>query len=65
MSNKANTRFEFEQELLECWKVTEDIKLWSKRDAKPEDWQALSTYYDHKFNQLWDTFEELIKTRQL
>ena len=65
MSDKVKNRFDLEQELLECWKVVEDIKMFSGRDAKPEDWQALSTYYEYKFNTLWDTFENMVHDRKM
>lgn len=60
-----STRFDLEQEILECWKVTGDITLFAKKPASEQDWQALSTYYEYKFNQLWETFEGLIKTQDV
>lgn len=50
-------RFDLEQQILDCWRVTDDIKLFAKQNASAESFEALSTYYEHKFNQLWDTFE--------
>ena len=49
-------RFDLEQQILECWKVTDDIELFSENPSE-EKWKALKTYYDAKFEQLWDTFE--------
>jgi hypothetical protein len=57
-------RFDLEQQILDCWKVTDDIKLLSTRGAKPEDFAALSQVYEFKFNQLWDTFEKMCAERQ-
>jgi len=49
--------FNLEQSILECWQVCEDLKL-GKMDQ-----QVLAQYYDVKFNQLWDLFEELTHDR--
>jgi len=52
-------RFDLEQQILECWKVTDDIKLFAEQDPSEEKWLALKTYYDAKFDQLWNTFETM------
>lgn len=52
-------RFDLEQQILECWRVTDDISLFVKQQASAEDLNALSTYYEQKFNQLWNTFETM------
>lgn len=57
-------RFDLEQQILECWKVTEDIKLFAEQNPSEEKWQALKTYYDAKFEQLWATFETMCQERQ-
>ena len=57
-------RFDLEQQILECWKVTEDITMMSKQNADAESFNALSIYYEHKFNQLWNTFETMCRERQ-
>ena len=58
-------RFDLEQEILDCWKLTDDIKLLAKRSADVEDFQALSKVYEHKFTQLWETFEFMIADKQI
>ena len=60
-------RFDFEQQLLECWNVTKDIKTVYEGvcDSSPpmtEDQIAnallgLETLYELKFNKLWSMFE--------
>jgi hypothetical protein len=55
-------RFDMEQFILDCWKVTDDIKMYSERDVTNEDWQALANYYEHKFDRLWDLFESMIRS---
>lgn len=57
-------RFDLEQQILECWRVTDDIKLFSEQNPSEEKWQALKTYYDAKFEQLWATFETMCHERQ-
>lgn len=61
-------RFDFEQQLLECWGVTKDIKavyegVCDSSPAMTEDQIAnvligLETLYELKFNKLWSMFEE-------
>lgn len=58
-------RFDLEQEILDCWKITDDIKLLHGRRAYPEDYTALAKVYEHKFNQLWETFEFMIADKQI
>jgi len=57
-------RFDLEQQILDCWRVTEDITLLAKQNASTDSLNALSTYYEHKFNQLWSTFETMCAERQ-
>ena len=58
-------RFDLEQQLLDCWKLTDDIKLLAGRSADVGDFKALAKVYDHKFNQLWETFEFMIGDGQI
>ncbi len=53
---KTRDRFDLEQDILECWKVTNDIKMFIEQGADPT---VLSAYYEQKFTRLWDTFETL------
>lgn len=57
-------RFDLEQQILECWKITDDVKLFAEQNPSEEKWQALKTYYDAKFEQLWDTFETMCREKQ-
>jgi hypothetical protein len=57
-----NDRFDMEQWMLDCWKVTDDIKLYSERDVESKDWLALANYYEHKFDRLWNLFESMIQS---
>jgi hypothetical protein len=59
-------RFDFEQELIRCWNVTDDIKQFAERtDITAEQWQALAQFYDVKFNVLWDHFEKMIAEKKI
>lgn len=61
---KMTNRFDLEQQILECWRVTDDIKLFVSQNSTPEEFAALSTYYEKKFEQLWSTFETMCAERQ-
>lgn len=54
--NPTRDRFDLEQEILECWKVTTDIKQFLEQGG---DLNVLSQYYEQKFERLWSTFEQL------
>jgi len=58
-------RFELEQELLECWKITNDLQMYIDQGASIEDTKVLIDYYERKFQKAWDTFEALIKERKI
>ena len=58
-------RFELEQELLECWKITNDLQMYIDQGASIEDTKVLIDYYERKFQKVWDTFETLIKERKI
>lgn len=58
-------RFDLEQQLLDCWKITDDMALLEAQGAGAVDFVSLATVYEFKFKQLWKTFEQLVKERQL
>ena len=60
-----SNRFDFEQEILECWKITNDLQMYIDQGAKIEDTKVLIDYYERKFQKVWDTFEHLIKQRKI
>lgn len=59
-----SNRFDLEQQILECWRVVDDIKLWNKQQLDSEKWAVLSEYYEAKFNNLWAVFEEMCQQRK-
>ena len=58
-------RFDFEQEIMECWKITNDLQMYIDQDASIEDTKVLIDYYERKFDKLWNTFETLIHERKI
>jgi hypothetical protein len=63
-------RFDFEQQILKCWNITDDIKEVSEhfmnyhdasftKDRMSNSLIGLSELYEIKFNKLWDLFEEV------
>ena len=64
-NSNPSDRFDLEQFILDCWKVTDDSKLFNERSAESEDWQALARYYEHKFDRLWALFEKMTQDRNI
>lgn len=58
-------RFDFEQEILECWKVTDDLQMYIDQGAGIADTKVLIDYYERKFQKVWDTFESMIKAGKI
>jgi hypothetical protein len=58
-------RFDFEQEIMECWKITNDLQMYIDQGASIEDTKVLIDYYERKFQKVWDTFETLIAERKI
>ena len=57
-------RFDLEQEILECWKITSDIPLMEQLNASTADMTSLATVYEYKFQKLWNTFEKMCREHQ-
>jgi hypothetical protein len=61
------TRFDLEQEIMECWAVCEDIDtIFHATDGATEDELAnalmgVSQLYKWKFRKLSETFEQLVR----
>jgi hypothetical protein len=65
MIEKTKDRFDLEQEILQCWNVTDDIKNYAAESATSEEFSALAQYYERKFDRLWNTFESMIHERKM
>jgi hypothetical protein len=60
------TRFDMEQEIMQCWNVIDDLKvLQETNNLNEESVKALCTLYSIKFNMLFETFEQLIAERKI
>lgn len=67
----SNAIFDLEQQIQECWKVTDDIDMVTKYlvddlDGYTDDdvmnkYFAIKELYELKFNQMWTTFETVCK----
>ena len=68
---KPLDRFDLEQQLLDCWRITDDIKTVLKiTEAEDIDRTqnaliGLQEIYEQKFNDLWDTFEIMIREKRI
>lgn len=59
----ANDRFDLEQDIMNCWGVVDDLKmLLNSEGYDNEDIEAVARLYQRKFEALWITFEECIRT---
>lgn len=62
-------RFDLEQHLMKCWNVTDDIALLNRSVLEKEMTtdeisnclMGMQHMYELKFNELFDTFSELVK----
>ena len=57
-------RFDLEQQILDCWNITDEIPMMEAQGANVADMTSLACVYDFKFKQLWSTFETMIAERQ-
>ena len=46
MIEKTKDRFDLEQEILQCWNITDDIKNYVAESATSEEFAALAQYYE-------------------
>ena len=64
-------RFDLEQQILECWKVTSDIDLFYEsmedmdEDRRMNYLLGLKEMYELRFNKLWDIFEQLVHDKKI
>lgn len=75
MIKNTSTRFEFEQLMLDCWKIVDDLELLRKKhldgvELMTEDeidnyHLSLITLYGHKFDSLFTMFEKLVWNRMI
>jgi hypothetical protein len=66
-------RFDFEQEIMSCWNVTEDLDILTEgvleHGMSPDDIAnaliGMKTLYNLKFDKMFNTFETLIRERKI
>ena len=55
-------RFDFEQDIMQCWGIIDDLKMLIEQDAiNRTTAEALTVLYDARFQRVWATFESVIK----
>lgn len=59
-----SNRFDLEQQILDCWRITDDIPMMEQNGANVADFTSLATVYEYKFKQLWNTFETMVGERK-
>jgi len=57
-------RFDLEQQIMQCWNMVDDVKLFAEQGAPSDEFAALATVYHRKFETLFDTFELMLRTGQ-
>ena len=66
-------RFDLEQQILDCWKIVDELKLINgrhlevgkSRDEVSNLLIGLASLYNLKFDQMFGTFEQCLKKREL
>ena len=53
-------RFDLEQQILECWKITDEIPMMESQGANVADITSLACVYEFKFKKLWSIFEQMV-----
>jgi hypothetical protein len=58
-------RFDFEQGIMQCWNMIDDVNLLVKRGAPPKDFEGVARLYQHKFEELFAQFENGVHERKI
>lgn len=67
-------RFDFEQQILKCWNITEEIQLLNEQVLENDEFTkdqisnyllGLHTIYEVKFNKLFEQFSEMVKDKKI
>ena len=62
-----SNRFDLEQQILEAWKVTDDIRTVLEHGVEEDmatNFEALARLTDIRFEKLWYIFEQMCSGRQ-
>ena len=57
-------RFDLEEQILNCWQITDDITMLESQGATAADMTSLACVYEYKFKRLWATFESMVREKQ-
>jgi len=57
-------RFDLEQQIMQCWNIVDDVRLFANQEAPSDEFIALAKVYHRKFETLFDTFEQMMRTGQ-
>ena len=57
-------RFDLEQQILDCWRNTDEIPMMEEQGANAADMTSLACVYEFKFKRLWETFEQMVADKQ-
>lgn len=64
-------RFDLEQDIMQCWAITEDLELLLNKyenmseDARLNYLIGLKQMYQLKFENLWEDFETCIRNKEI
>ena len=58
-------RFDLEQQIIQCWGITDDLCMLEEMDASLGDFVSLAAVYDYKFKKLWKIFEEMTANKTI
>lgn len=58
-------RFDFEQQFLNCWNIVDDLKSTLNCRDQDELVGAIVTIYSHKFERCFETFEGMLRVKQI
>ena len=64
MSKPTVDRFDLEEQILDCWRITDDIPMMEAQGANTADMTSLACVYEYKFKRLWATFETMVAEGQ-
>lgn len=74
MKTRESNRFELEQDILNAWKITDDIDMLYEnvmedehidKDTIANALLGLQTIYGMRFERLWNTFEDMTAKKEL
>jgi hypothetical protein len=59
------SRFDFEQEFMNCWSIIDDLKSTLGCSNQDQLVEAITVLYAHKFEVCFNTFEDLLRRKQI